>query len=90
MSIKPGDLFQWIYTYTNQLVDEGEVIYSYIMKKWVLCSGLCLCVSINDNIIYWVSDKGFFGAQTDEAYALRDPEAWRVVPTLLNHEYRTW
>ncbi len=62
MNIKPGDLFEWVYMFNNASVQIGEELYSYPMGKYVPCSGLCLCVGINADIIHWVSDQGLFRA----------------------------
>ena len=58
--IKPGDLFEWIYKGNNLSVFSEDELYSYAMEKYVPCSGLCLCVGISADIIYWVSIKGLF------------------------------
>lgn len=60
MNLKPGDLFEWVYKDDNSSVAEDEELYSYIMGKWVLCSGLCFCVGGNHNVIHWVSNNGLF------------------------------
>lgn len=72
MSIEPGDLFEWVYKDNNSSVNEYEELYSYTMDKWVPCSGLCLCIGMNDDIIHWVSDKGLFHARADKAVASDD------------------
>lgn len=56
-AMQPGDLFQWVYWSNNKSVNKGEKIYLYAMEKWVPCFGLCLCVGINDDSIYWISGK---------------------------------
>ncbi len=55
----PGDLFEWVYKYNNSPVNRGEM-YSSLMKKWISFVGLCICIECKDDIIHWISDKGFF------------------------------
>lgn len=57
MNIKPGDLFQWVYRRDNKPARQYEKLFSHSMGKHVSCSGVCLCVGINNDIIYWVSSK---------------------------------
>lgn len=66
MNIKPGDLFEWVYKDNNAIVLQGEQLYSDSMKKWITCSGLCLCIGTNKDIIHWVSDVGLFRARANE------------------------
>ncbi len=65
MKIKPGDLFEWVYVFNNASVQIGEQLYSDSMKKWITCSGLCLCIGTNKDTIHWASDKGLFHARCD-------------------------
>ncbi len=89
MNIKPGDLFEWVSTYTNAPVQMGEELYSAIMEKYVPCDGICLCVGINNGVIHWVSDKGLFWARTNEVWRTRRPDdfnhptgrAWVMQPS---------
>lgn len=64
MNIKPGDLFEWVYTCTHLPMKVGEEIYTFSMKKWVPGDGLCLCISIKDNMVYWVCRDGLFHCRT--------------------------
>ncbi len=60
MKIKPGDLFEWVYKRDKSPVREGEELFSFAMGNWVSCSGVCLCVGVNDAIIYWISDNRLY------------------------------
>ena len=61
MLIQPGDLFQWMWLVRqDRRKPTGRELYSHTMEKYVPCSGLCLCVGISADIIYWVSIKGLF------------------------------
>ncbi len=61
MNIKPGDLFEWVYVHENDPVLCGEYIYSSAMNKWLVVEDrLCLCVAVNDQTIYWISNRQLF------------------------------
>ncbi len=66
-NIKPGDLFEWVYKRNNEHVHMGEELYSYALAKRIPCAGLCLCVGINDGVIYWISNERLCFVGTDEA-----------------------
>lgn len=89
MNIKPGDLFEWVYKYTNTTVLKNEVLYSFTMNKYVPCYGMCLCIGINKDIIHWISDKRLFSAETHYLHARPSwcmPGA-PLIPLKLNHEH---
>ncbi len=54
MDLNPGDLFEWVYAYSEQQpVLLGERLYSTTMNKWVAIEDrLCLCVAIKGLNIY--------------------------------------
>ncbi len=80
MKIKPGDLFEWVYTSNNLSMKAGEDLYSSIMYKWISGVGMCLCIGAQNQIIHWISDKGLFCTHINElAWTLRSSSA-RVVP----------
>lgn len=56
--MKPGDLFEWVYKSTLKSVRKNEKLYTSLMNKWVPCDGLCLCVGVNKNVVYWLSKHG--------------------------------
>ncbi len=56
MNIKPGDLFEWADKYSKDCVVQH--LYSLTMKKFIPCNELCLCVKIEDDVIYWLSSEG--------------------------------
>ncbi len=60
MNIKPGDIFEWVYSSTQKSVRKHERLYTSLLIKWVPCDGLCLCIGINRDTIYWFSKHGVF------------------------------
>ncbi len=55
MNIKPGDLFEWVYTHNFHSIREPKEMFSYSMKQFVPCGGWCLCVAVHDDMIHWFS-----------------------------------
>lgn len=84
MNIKPGDLFEWVYRCNNKSVLHNEKLYSYTMSKHVLCSGVCLCIGINDNIIYWFSNNRLLHARVTTAEARFALATWAIIPRKTN------
>jgi hypothetical protein len=71
MTIKPGDLFEWVYAREpRERAIKIEELYSNTMGKWIPCSGLCLCIGVSRINIHWTSDKGLFHAHIDKAAPL--------------------
>jgi hypothetical protein len=66
MNIKPGDLFEWVYKYGAERIRKDENLYSTVMKKYVPCTGRCLCVGAKGEIIYWISASGLFISHYEE------------------------
>lgn len=89
MNIKPGDLFEFVYEHSNSFVHKDEELWSDMMKKYVPCSGVCLCIGINQNDIHWVSNRGLFNVRPPQAFHFsRALRAWSlVVPRKINHEH---
>ncbi len=60
-NIKPGDLFEWVHLHGDEPILYGERLWSYTMNKWLAIKDrLCLCVAVNDQIIYWISNRQLF------------------------------
>lgn len=60
MKIKPGDLFEWVHCYTEKSVSTDEKLFSDVMQQWIPCGGVCLCIGVNNRVIYWISVKGIY------------------------------
>ena len=64
--MKPGDLFQWVYTTNNKQVIETESLYSTPMGTWVPIGGISLFLSESGLLeMSWVNKYGVFHAQKD-------------------------
>lgn len=71
MNIKPGDLFEWVHLHGDKPVLCGERLWSSTMDKWLLIEDrLCLCVAVNEQIIYWVSNRQLFHLYAPGARAI--------------------
>jgi hypothetical protein len=67
-NVKPGDLIEWVYNYSNLLVYPGERLWSSVKKEWVPIGRELthLCVSCDDKTITWLNEKGLFLARKDD------------------------
>jgi len=67
--IKPGDLIEWMYKCNDELVDEHKELYSSIEKRWVPIGRelVHVCISIDDETISWLNEKGLFRAHVNSA-----------------------
>ncbi len=83
MSIKPGDIIEWVYKSDDSAVAVNEEVWSSINKCWC-CIGstsVHLCVAVFDETIVWINDKGLFHARVDESgHPLWCVRHRRVVP----------
>ena len=75
--MKPGDLIEWTYSQTGDLVFQYETFWSTPMNCWVSIGSrlVHILVSINDEHITWLNKEGIFYAQVDDS----------VNRTTLNH-----
>ena len=66
--MKPGDLIEWTYKSNGQPVIVGEELWSTPLKRWVPIGGeqVHLLISITDETIVWLNDKGLFHARVDD------------------------
>lgn len=81
--MKPGDIIEWVYKQTDKLVAEDEELWSTPMSRWVPIGSSLVhtLISINDERISWLNEKGLFHARVDDAKALGADFARRpVVP----------
>lgn len=77
MNIKPGDLFEWVCLDGEEPVLCGERLWSYTMRKWLIIEDrLCLCVAVNNQIIYWISNRQLFHLNTSYALATLPNRSW--------------
>ncbi len=69
MSVKPGDLFQWMWLVRqDRWKPTGRELYSHTMEKYVPCNGMCLCISVENAVIHWIYNGLLFHADTSRAY----------------------
>ena len=78
----PGDIIEWAYKRDGSVVIEDEMLWSTLMNRWTLIgSGLVhTLVSINDEQITWLNEKGLFRARVDDARRRRNGAS--VVPVV--------
>jgi len=69
VSIKPGDLIQWVYDVDKQPVNAGVEIYSTIDQRWCYVGSevLHLCIAVFEDTIVWFNDKGLFHAHVADS-----------------------
>ena len=67
--MKPGDIIEWVYKQTDKLVAEDEELWSTPMSRWVPIGSSLVhtLISINDERISWLNEKGLFHARVDDA-----------------------
>ena len=67
--MQPGDLIEWTYRQTGDLVFQYEMLWSTPMNRWVpIGSGLVhTLISISDEQITWLNENGCFHARVDNA-----------------------
>ena len=82
MNVKPGDLFRWTRIYDLSCVDAYDTLFSNNMQKLIPCNGLCLCVGIKQNVIYWICESGLFEANvmSKVTWRYKHPNDLRVFP----------
>lgn len=76
-----GEIIEWVYKYTGDVVVINEHIWSTTMKQRVpIGSGLThVLISIDNERICWLNAKGCFHARVDDTVADRAPVKWRKV-----------
>ncbi len=81
--MKPGDLIEWVYKSNREVVVSGEELWSTPLERWVPIGSeqVHLLISITDETIVWLNDKGLFHAHVnDAARGLALPLLIQVVP----------
>lgn len=54
MNIKPGDLFNWVYTNSTAKTGQNTMIFSCAMQTYVPTYGTCMCIGVHDHIFWWL------------------------------------
>ena len=63
INMKPGDMIEWVYKRTNELVvGSDEKFWSTLMKQWVPIGEKSLLISITDVEYTWLCSEGLFCA----------------------------
>ncbi len=78
----PGDLIEWTYKSSDNIVASNEMLYSSTMKKRVPVGGTALLITICDDGQYvWLSENGLFHARVDDTMFVAPPQfAELIVP----------
>ena len=79
----PGNIIEWVYKQTDELIAEDEMLWSSLMKRYVPI-GSChvhALISIDSERIVWMNEEGLFYARVDDTLAVVG-HAWptTVVP----------
>lgn len=72
----PGDLIEWFYESSREVVDRSEELWSSLLKQWVPIgsSHVHTLVSIDKEQISWLNEKGLFHARVDDVYIAPSPQ----------------
>jgi len=82
-NIKPGDLIEWVYMRNNKLVDENEIFWSSIEKRYVSIDRelVHMCISVDDETYSWLNENGLFRAHVDDTISRMTPQTTsRIIP----------
>ena len=62
--MKPGDMIEWTYKHSGELVHKDEILWSSVMERFVPVGSemFHFLVSINDETFSWLNEKGLFHA----------------------------
>jgi len=69
--MKPGDLIEWVYKMTQEVVDPHELLFSTTMNKLILIGGVHLLIGRDDGVLTFLtvgSDKGLLHAREDDTW----------------------
>ena len=79
--MKPGDIIEWAYKYSEDLVDEDENLWSEVEGRFVTIGGemVHILVSINDKTYSWLNAKGLFHARVEDSLSLQPLRGGRLV-----------
>ena len=80
--MRPGDMIEWTYEVSGELVREGEALWSNTEGCYAPIGSemVHLLVSIDDDTCFWLNEKGLFNAYVDDECAGRPGGRGRVVP----------
>jgi plastocyanin len=80
--IKPGDIIEWTYKKTGNIVVKDEELWSTLAKSWCqIGSGhVHTCIACDGETITWLNSKGLFHTHVDDA--LTDRGIFRSQPVV--------
>lgn len=81
--MEPGDMIEWVYKFSGELVHKDETLWSSVMERFVPVGSKMahLLVLVNDETFSWLNEKGLFHARMDDVALSPAPSpVWAVVP----------
>jgi hypothetical protein len=82
-SIKPGDLIEWAYRGSDELVSHDEMLWSTSLHRYVPIGSkfVHLLIAVDNDHIVWFNSEGLFHAGVDDMLCGEPPlPADLVVP----------
>jgi hypothetical protein len=72
MTMKSGDMIEWMYKFSGMLVHKDEILWSNADGRYVPIGGemVHFLVSVNDETYSWLNEKGLFHARVDDTEAV--------------------
>ena len=69
--MKSGDMIEWTYKHSGELVREDETLWSSMMERFVPIGGEAVhfLVFVNDETYSWLNENGLFHARVDDPVA---------------------
>ena len=64
--MKPGDMIEWVYVWSGEIVNDDR-LFSSTMEKYVDITGPALLISIKDNVYMWLNNEGLFHARVNDS-----------------------
>jgi hypothetical protein len=65
----PGDMIEWVYVDTGDVVDINEKLWSCTMSTWAPVGRPSLLISIDEKIYSWLTSIGIFHALMSDVYS---------------------
>ena len=67
--MKSGDMIEWMYKFSGELVHKDETLWSSVMERFVPVGSemVHFLVSVNDETYSWINENGLFHARVDDA-----------------------
>ena len=81
--MRPGDMIEWTYEVSGELVHKGETLWSNAEGCYAPIGSeiVHLLVSVDDATYSWLNEKGLFHAYVDDVCVGHSATMrWRVVP----------